>query len=194
MPVWRFNTQALEVTKEQKIMLRFISTTILLLLFLVGHSILAGNLTASPQNIEVIFYKLEIDSEPFRVEASSRFDQCEICKLTDEETQYLKNKGLTGKLEFRSSGRMGNELGKRSRVLIIMYRQPSSVEIIKLPQPDGCSLIYLQTENGWDKFPKDAPTSKLVITLSTRPENPSQTIYYADLATGGRSGGGAISW
>ncbi|MEW6128974.1 MAG: hypothetical protein AB1757_18190 [Acidobacteriota bacterium] len=176
-------------------MTRLVRTTTLSFLIVVISSILVANVTTSSQNLEVVFYKLEIDSEPLRmIELPAVFDQCASCKLTDEEMQYLKSQGLTGQLHFRSQGVHGNKFGKFSRALIIMYRQPPPMEITRLYQPDGCNVIYTQTENGWDKYPKDARTTSLAITLSSRPEYPNQIIYSADLAAGGRQGGAAIIW
>lgn len=104
----------------------------------------------------------------------------------------LQDTGISGALTFSaSSGEVGR--GKPARAVIIMYRQLN--EPVSLPQPDGTEIIYVQREDGWSKYPADAPVSDRKINLWADPGDSNRTTRYSvERADGSHQGGTLFIW
>lgn len=111
--------------------------------------------------------------------------------LPEQDLERLKAIGLTGWLEYASSGFFGK--GQRGRAIIVISRQLK--EPVALPQPDGGLLIYVQTENGWKMYPPNSPTLKRSIQLGIDQRDPARvTVFYVENADGTRQGGTLVTW
>jgi len=146
---------------------------------------------ASDQRLEVVYVLWEQGTEPLSVKDFPAIGSSPSLGLTEKELAQLRELRLTGRLIVRGGSRHGE--GQRSaRAVIIMYRQLDSPVV--LPQPDGTSLIHLQTADGWRMLPSDALTLKRTLELEIPPDNPETTFLWIDLAGSGRQGSDAFYW
>lgn len=112
-------------------------------------------------------------------------------KLSDADLERLKSIGLTGQVEFASSGGSGE--GKRGRAIIVMSQQLK--QSASLPQPDGGEVVYLQTPEGWKIYPSNAATLGRNIQLWPDEREPERvTRYFVENADGTRQGGTLVTW
>lgn len=112
-------------------------------------------------------------------------------KLSDADLERLKSIGLTGQVEFASSGGSGE--GKRGRAIIVMSHQLR--QSASLPQPDDCEVVYLQTREGWKMYPLNAATLGRNIQLWPDEREPERvTRYLIENADGTRQAGTLATW
>lgn len=111
--------------------------------------------------------------------------------LKGDERALLESSALTGTLDFFSYRDTG---GDSSRVILI-FRAPSSDQV-RLPIPDETSVIYLQTEHGWETIPKDFPViDDRTLRIETVSYNGTVvTEAIIELPAGGSTLVGGISW
>lgn len=81
-----------------------------------------------------------------------------------------------------------------ARVLVVA-KEPIR-DRVRLAQPDGTTIIYVQTNDGFRMYPPNAPTLQRGIELRPSDGNPNTTLLRAEMAGGfGRSSGGiAFVW
>lgn len=111
--------------------------------------------------------------------------------LTEDERALLESSGLTGTIEFFEYFDTG---GDSSR-LILIFRAPSP-NPVRLPIPDDVSVIYLQTEHGWETLPKDFPViddrSLRIETVSYNGTDVTEALI--ELPAGGSTLVGGVDW
>lgn len=133
------------------------------------------------QHLDAVFVEWKPGPQPLSVDGYYR--------LTESEISQLKAAGITGQLDVRGMFTTGE--GKAVRAVIVMQHQLK--ENIDLAQPDGINVIYIQSEDGWKRYPPDAPTLKRVMHLEKDSQR-NATTYMSDLARGGSEGADAFMW
>jgi hypothetical protein len=112
--------------------------------------------------------------------------------LTDEDFSRLQALGLKGKLRvcgYESAG----PTPIKARTLIVARQQIK--EPVDLPQPDDCEIIYYQTDEGWRRFPEDAPILKKRFRLSIDPRDKNLTHIWTEAYFDSESGSdGGFNW
>jgi hypothetical protein len=112
-------------------------------------------------------------------------------QLTNADVERLKSIGLTGEIEFASSGMFGE--GKHAKAIIVIT-QPLK-EPTALPQPKGSDVIYLQTPYGWQIYPPNAQMLERNIQLFPDQQQPERaTRYSVENRDGSRQGGTLVTW
>jgi hypothetical protein len=111
--------------------------------------------------------------------------------LTEEERALLESSSLTGTIDFFRYFDTG---GDSSR-LILLFRAPSP-NPVRLPIPDDTSVIYLQTEHGWETIPEDFPViddrSLRIETVTYNGTDVTEAVI--ELPAGGSTLVGGVSW
>jgi hypothetical protein len=162
-----------------------VSIEILLCLFIGAFAVIGTKplfkWILNDQHLDAVFVEWKPGTQPLSVDG--------YYKLTESEISQLKAAGLTGKLNVRGMFTTGE--GKSVRAVIVMQHQLK--ENIDLAQPDGVNVIYIQYEDGWKKYPDDAPTLKRIMHLEKDLQR-NATTYMSDLASGGSEGADAFSW
>lgn len=111
--------------------------------------------------------------------------------LTTSDMEHLQALKLTGKIE--NAGRQTFGTGRASHALIVLDHPVMSRA--ELPEPNGVDVIYIQRQNGWEKYPATAaPTLKRTISLEPLHSQglPTQTLVMVELATGAKQGFGVL--
>lgn len=103
----------------------------------------------------LIFARWEPGDEPLRAESDGP-----NLELTSQEIQELRDAGLTGVVHS-----LGGEGGAvpSARFVVIMSRPVT--ETVDLPKAKTGNILYLQTQQGWRKFPAAAPTVRRTLRL-----------------------------
>lgn len=83
--------------------------------------------------------------------------------LTATEVGILRSLGLRGELHTGAQSYSGDG-SKQARALIIVRGQLSSE--VKLREPDGTNVVFVQEGERWNMYPPDAPTLRKTITLT----------------------------
>jgi hypothetical protein len=84
--------------------------------------------------------------------------------LTDQELEELRTAGFTGIVHgWGSGGGGGNPAQPKVRFVIIMSRPIQ--ETVDLPKPASGDMLYIQTQQGWERFPRSAPTVGRTVRL-----------------------------
>ncbi len=165
-----------------------------LISILLFHSSCNDYLLSSNQKLEVVSVKWKFSLEPLTVQDSSNLPN--NFGLTNEDAANLKSLGLTGQIAFAGSSgvvSLDNSEGKPARVLIVMQHQLK--ESIKLKQPNGVDLIYVQNEDGWKMYPSNAPTLERTIHLWADEKNPTwATRYSIERPDNTLQGGTLFTW
>ena len=110
----------------------------------------------------LIFARWEPGDEPLRAETDGPG-----LELTAQEIQELRDAGLTGVV--RSLGGQGGAFPS-TRFVVVMSRPVK--ETVDLPKAKTGDILYIQTQQGWRKFPAAAPTVRRTLRLAYFP--PSQ--------------------
>ena len=140
----------------------------------------------SDQRLEVVFVKWNELPQDLALDAEGGVR----VPLSGEELSQLRSAGLRGTLTVVGTSTQGS--GPNARMVIVMKAQPTSPVILQ--QPNQAAIIYVQNSDDWNRYPGDAPVLSRTVDLSTPPEFPTQTHYWVQLASGGRSGGMATRW
>lgn len=140
---------------------------------------------ANDQYLETIFVEWKPGSNPLSIDGYDKEQW-----LTENELAKLRNSGITGELFVRGTFISGK--GKHVRAVILMQHQVR--ELVKLAQPNGEDVIYVQHGDTWEKYPSNAPLLNSFMYLDISPNNKKATLYMTDLSTGGREGREAFAW
>lgn len=81
--------------------------------------------------------------------------------LTDHEVEELRAAGLTGVIH--GSGGQGDFPPPNVRFVVVMARPDR--DTVDLPKPASGDILYLQTQEGWRRFPASAPTLQRTLRL-----------------------------
>jgi hypothetical protein len=164
-----------------------ISVAIVLLIWLgglVGDRTLVSRLTNS-REIEIVTVKWTSGPQPL-LNVAILGNQ-----LSASDLDRLKSIGLSGQVEFASSGIFGE--GKHGKAIIVMTEHLTHP--VSLAQPDGSEVVYLQTPEGWKMYPANAATLKRNIQLWPDEREPARVTRYAvENADGSRQGGTLATW
>jgi len=98
-----------------------------------------------------------VDDGPVREEPIGPGDRNRY--LTDQEIEELRAAGLTGVIHYLG----GQGDGAGLRFVVIMARPDR--DTVDLPKPASGDILYLQTQEGWRKFPPSAPTLPRTVRL-----------------------------
>jgi hypothetical protein len=101
----------------------------------------------------------------------------------------LDRRGLTGMIEVEYGRHVHGHHGAQARAIILMRH--AEFRRVWLPQPDAATILYVQEDDGWRRYPAEAPTLPRAIRLD--PDD-RQTSYEAVAADGSRRGGSAFYW
>jgi len=82
--------------------------------------------------------------------------------LTDHEIEELRAAGLTGVIH--GLGGQGNFPPPNIRFVVVMARPDR--DTVDLPKPASGGILYLQTQEGWRRFPASAPTIARTVRLT----------------------------
>ncbi len=108
-------------------------------------------------------------------------------RLTDPEFTLLVQSGLTGKVTTFSLDKYGN--GNKSSTAIVVLQRPVASPV-ELPEPDACTVVYIQEADDWRRFPPHAPVLKRTIRLEPSRNDPGQSLLTVELPDGARQGFG----
>ena len=143
-----------------------------------------ASLLTGDQQVTVMFARLEPGGIGLVIE-----DDLEL--LSEELKALAEGSGIRGLLRIQGGSVEGS--GPLSSALVIMETQIGSP--VELALPDRSMVVYVQQGSDWLRFPADTPTLSRRILL--HPESGidwNTTVYAVELATGGLSGGDAVSW
>jgi hypothetical protein len=112
--------------------------------------------------------------------------------LTTADLEQFRKLKLNGTIE--NAGRLvSGTAGAESHALIVLDHPVLSRA--ELPEPDAVTVVYIQRQDGWQKYPATAPTLKRTISLQsiqTPGRAPMQTEVMVEWATGERRGFGVL--
>jgi hypothetical protein len=111
-------------------------------------------------------------------------------RLGQELVGRLKDIPLSGTIE--NHGHSVHESGKKIEVILIVQKQVE--HRVELPLPDHGSIIYIQTEKGFERYPPEARTLNRTVSLEALQDDPRQTSVMVELANGSRQGSGICCW
>lgn len=123
------------------------------------------NVIETDQCQETIFLQLKTGSSDLTLKDAFG------TSLKEKDLDLLKRTGIRGEMEVRGYAITGK--GPQSRAIIIL--QSGLDKPASLSRPDRSTIIYLQEETGWKKYPADAPTLSKAIHLW---QDPSQPWYF----------------
>ncbi|MGH2574507.1 MAG: hypothetical protein ACRDFC_02285, partial [Ignavibacteria bacterium] len=111
-------------------------------------------------------------------------------RFDDELKSMLIDSGLKGRLNISSTSTQGE--GKIARMFIILNKPIKSS--VKLFQPDGNSIIYIQDGDSFKMFPPVAETLNRGLELYPDEADSRTVNYWVELAGLGRRGGTFLDW
>lgn len=107
--------------------------------------------------------------------------------ISDEELALLKDANITGELEIVGSSGLSGEC-HASRVVFIF--QDLVRKQVSLSLPKQTVLIYFQHEDGWRRFPQDAPIlSRQIVFDPPKDESSRFMTHMSERESGAKSGG-----
>jgi|SRR5271166_3455602 len=80
--------------------------------------------------------------------------------LTQQEIAELQAAGLTGAIRV-----LGRQVGSDPFVRFVVIMSRPVQETVDLPKPASGDILYIQTQQGWRKFPASAPTIRRTVRL-----------------------------
>jgi hypothetical protein len=99
--------------------------------------------------------------------------------LTEQEAQRLRSAGITGQIQVSGMSALTNT----GRVVLIMSRQIDAPFQFFAPA-ENADVIYLQTNDGWQKLPPETAESKSLVRLYIPEGNPKVTGFEFDSGSG----------
>jgi TonB family protein len=155
-----------------------------LLFVLLGTASVANQPVSAPpdQHVTVVFGVLTPDATPLRVED---FEPQGV--LTAEDRQLLAQSLSSGKVSVRGS-EASNKAGlvtPRARI-IVLFTGPLS-GTVRLAQPDGSHVLYVQEQESFRPYPSDIRILNRFVELT--PFSQDRIAYSVEHATIGRTGG-----
>jgi hypothetical protein len=111
--------------------------------------------------------------------------------LTPGEKELLARAGIRGSVEVIGGHAANRTQTPRARILVLLRRPVDRVH--RLLQPDATTVLYVQEESGFRRFPADA---KVLLDRAGElfPAEGNETRYWVEGAGGARSGGSGIQW
>jgi hypothetical protein len=112
--------------------------------------------------------------------------------LTTSDIERFRALKLSGTIE--NAGRLICGAGRAESHALIVLDHPVP-SLVELPEPDAVTVVYIQRQEGWEKYPATAPTLKRTISLQpfqNRGHEPMQTEVSVELAAGARQGFGVL--
>lgn len=137
----------------------------LFLLVAAGQPSVAAWMTGSEQT-QLVFLRHIPGPEPLSI-----LD--ELGGLTDHDRQLLHESGLTGQVRLEGSYAGGR--GRVNRALVVMSRQVDAA--LDLPQPDGDTVLYLQSSLDFQLYPPDARTQPRPMRVAPASHDADQTLF-----------------
>jgi hypothetical protein len=111
--------------------------------------------------------------------------------LVPGEKELLAHAAIGGFVEVVGSHAANTAEQPRARMLVFLRRPVDRVH--RLLQPDATTVVYIQEDHGFRRFPPDAKVrSDRAVELY--PEKSNETAYWVEQASGARSGASAIRW
>jgi hypothetical protein len=136
-----------------------------------------------PESVTVVTIKWERGSRTRETTGSS---------LDHKDLEFLKSAGVTGHVQRITSGKYGNGL-PNGRVVLVAYKQIERP--IQLALPDAMEIYYIQSEDGWLRYPSDARVLERRIRLVQDESQPARaTLFQIENADGSHQGGTAFIW
>ena len=112
--------------------------------------------------------------------------------LTTADLEQVRKLKLTGTIE--NAGRLvSGTTGAESHALIVLDHPV--ISRVELPEPDAVTVVYIQRNDGWEKYPPTAPTLRRKISLQpiqTQGRAPMQTEVMVEWTTGESRGFGVL--
>jgi hypothetical protein len=111
--------------------------------------------------------------------------------LVPGDRELFARAGIAGSIEVAGSHASNTTDEPRARILVLLRRPVDRV--YRLPQPDATTVLYVQDDTGFRRFPTDAKV------LSDRaveffPAGGNETRYWVEHVGGARSSGGGLQW
>jgi hypothetical protein len=113
---------------------------------------------------------------------------------SNDEKNLLRQADLSGSVRIEGAHASNTAQSPLARVLVVASNPILSR--VRLRQPDGTTVVYIQTTEGFRMFPSDARTLDRSIELWPSDGDPKTTMYSVEMAGGGgrSSGGTAFVW
>jgi len=110
--------------------------------------------------------------------------------LTPGDKELLGRAGIGGSVEVIGGHAANTTQTPRARILVLLRRPVHRVH--RLLQPDATTVLYVQDERGFRRFPAGA---KVLLDRAVElfPAEGNETRYWVE-GVGGRSGGSGIQW
>jgi hypothetical protein len=111
--------------------------------------------------------------------------------LISGETDLLARAKIDGSVEVVGGHAANTTQHPRARILVLLRRPVDRV--YRLLQPDATTVLYIQEDNGFRRFPADA---KILSDRAVEfyPAGTNETDYWVEHAGGARSGGSGLQW
>jgi hypothetical protein len=111
--------------------------------------------------------------------------------LIPGEKELLSRAGVGGSVEVVGGHAANTTQTPRARVLVLLRRPVDRA--YRLLQPDATTVLYVQEDSGFRRFPADAKVLK-DRAVELYPAHGNETRYWVEAAGGSRSGGSGIQW
>ena len=111
--------------------------------------------------------------------------------LIPGEKELLVRAGIGGSVEVVGGHAANTTQTPRARILVLLRRPVDRV--YRLLQPDATTVLYVQEDGGFRRFPADAKVLK-DRAVELFPAQGNETRYWVEAAGGSRSGGSGIQW
>ena len=113
--------------------------------------------------------------------------------LIPEERELLARAAIAGSIEILGGHAANTTQRPRARILVLLVRPVDRVHW--LPEPDATTIVYIQEDAGFRRFPSDAKVlSDRAVELYPVGAQGKETRYWVEHAGGARSSGGGIQW
>ncbi len=147
-----------EARPDRSAALRWIVAPVLFVVFLgaLAYQLLPAK---DAQSMDINVLTVEPGSQSIR-------DDARHLGLTDTQITFLESSGLHGKL--RQSSQFSQSIGNTSKhaKAIVVFTTPGR-DVVHFQSPKATTVLYLQTERQWVKFPNDAALLKKTFTLTS---------------------------
>jgi len=111
--------------------------------------------------------------------------------LLPGEKELLTRAGIGGSVELIGGHAANTAQQPRARILVLLRRPVDRV--YRLLQPDATTVLYVQEDDAFRRFPADAKVlSDRAVELF--PAEGNETRYWVEHAGGARSGGSGVQW
>jgi hypothetical protein len=113
--------------------------------------------------------------------------------LNPEERELLARAAIGGSIEVLGHHAANTTQRPRAKIVVLL-RKPVD-RIYRLLQPDATTVLYIQEDAGFRRFPPDAKVLlDRAVELYPAGKEGTETRYWVERAGGARSGGAGIHW